>query len=264
MKLSDLTDYVALRRIVRNPAQVALFRKNRNPDRELVVEMRGQPSLYLRGGREDFHMFHRIFLRDEYRLATLPRAGRFGCVVDLGGNVGMFAARVAPEAERVITCEPLPLNLERLRKNTRGFQNVTVVPAAVSRQSGTLKMFAPRAEQMSGAFSAYGGSEQFDPDTSWEVPAVTLAELFDTQGVEHCDFLKVDIEGSEYDVLQALDDEMFKRIDRIHGEYHNVQPEEPRNRWETLEAWLRSKGYEVDVTYHRHKKNHGMFYARRA
>lgn len=240
-----------------------MFRKNRTLDRELVVEMRNQPPLYLRGGREDFHMFHRIFLRDEYRLGSLP-GGRLGCVVDLGGNVGMFAARVAPRAERVVSCEPLPVNLERLQKNTQGLENLTIVPAAVAGHRGTLKMYAPRVEKMSGAFSAHANPEEFDPDVSWEVPAVTLRELFDTQGVEHCDLLKVDIEGSEYDVLQAVDDATFQRIDRIHGEYHNVVPEEPRNRWETLEALLVSKGYVVDVTHHRHKKNHGMFYAQRA
>jgi len=262
VKLSDLWDYVALRRLVKNPGKVALFRKDRNPDHELVVEMRDQPPLYLRGGRSDFHMFQRIFLRDEYRLGTLP-AGGLGCVVDLGGNVGMFAARVAPEARRVVSCEPLPVNLERLHKNTRALDNITTVPAAVAGQSGTLTLYAPRLDKMSGAFSAYADSEQFNLDVSWEVPAVTLAELFNTHRVTHCDLLKVDIEGSEYDVLQATDDRTFSCIDRIHGEYHNVGPEKARNRWETLEALLRSQGYSVDVTHHRHKPNYGMFYARR-
>ncbi|MHC4077366.1 MAG: FkbM family methyltransferase [Planctomycetota bacterium] len=262
MKLSDLTDYLALRRLVKNPAEVVLFRKNRNVERELVVQMRNQPPLYLRGGREDFHMFHRIFLRDEYRLATLP-AGRFGCVVDLGGNVGMFAARVAPQADRVVSYEPLPVNLERYSKNTKGLENITAVPAAIAGQSGTLKIYAPRMEKMSGAFSAHANPEQFDEDMSWEVPAVTLAELFDAHDIVRCNLLKMDIEGSEYDVLPATDDKTFERIDRIHGEYHNVEPETASNRLEALEALLRSHGYAVDVVRHRHKPNHGMFYARR-
>jgi FkbM family methyltransferase len=263
LKLSDVTDYLALRRLVRNPGRVILFRKNRTSTSRLVVQMRNQPPLYLRGGRSDFHMFQRIFLRDEYRLATLS-AGRLGCVVDLGANVGMFAARVAPEAKRVISCEPLPINLEQLRKNTHGLDNVTIVPAAIAGGSGTLTIYGPREEKMSGAFSAHANTERFDPDVSWEVPAVTLAELFDTHGVTRCDLLKMDIEGSEYDVLEATEGRTLERVDRIHGEYHNVEPEEPRNRWETLEALLRSHGYAVAVTQHRHKPNHGMFYACRA
>src|SRR5262245_14629723 len=92
------------------------FRKRQREGLELEVRMRQGGPLRLRGGRADFHMFHRIFLRDEYRLRALL-AAPLECVVDLGANVGLFSARVAPLARRVIAYEPFPESFARLRAN---------------------------------------------------------------------------------------------------------------------------------------------------
>ena len=260
MRFSDMTDYLALRRLVNNAGEVARFRRNRDVEAELEVRLRSRPPLFLRGGRSDFHMFHRIFLRDEYRLRGL-RPGRLSCVVDLGGNVGLFSARVAPEADRVVVCEPVPFNFSQLERNTGAFENVVAVPAAVAGESGTLRIFSPREEKRSGAFSAHLDPESGDGSVACEAKAVTLDELFAQEGITHCDLLKLDVEGSEYGVLATLSDTGWECIQRIHGEYHNVEPKTPENRWDYLEGLLRTRGFRVEALPHRRKENHGMFFA---
>ena len=93
MRPEDFGDYLALRRISANPWRSLRFRKTRRPGQTLDVKLRQGASLALRAESNDFHIFHRIFLRDEYRLDALPE--KLGCVIDLGANVGLFAARSA-------------------------------------------------------------------------------------------------------------------------------------------------------------------------
>src|SRR6266508_6011309 len=52
------------------------------------------------------------------------------------------------------------------------------------------------------------------------VKAVSLKDIFDAHAVEQCDFLKLDCEGAEYDILFSLAVDYFRRIKRIAMEYH--------------------------------------------
>lgn len=50
---------------------------------------------------------------------------------------------------------------------------------------------------------------------------VSLQSLFDSKVFEKIDFLKIDVEGSEKEILWSLPDKYFERIDRISMEWHN-------------------------------------------
>ena len=261
MRITDISDWFLLRRLVTSPLTVMRFRRNPDPSAELELRLREAPSLYLRGGRSDFHMFHRIYLRDEYKLNSVGE-GRLGCVVDLGGNVGLFSARVAPYAERVVACEPVPENFAQLKRNTQEFSNVVAVNAAVAAESGTMRIFLPRTTKRSGSSSAHLDPGH-DPDSFHDARAVSFETLLQEHKISRCDLLKIDVEGSEYEILHSLSESAWECIQRIHGEYHDVGPEDPRTRWENCEAFIRSKGFRVQSAPHRHKPNHVMFFAER-
>ncbi|MEE8143456.1 MAG: FkbM family methyltransferase [Planctomycetota bacterium] len=260
MRPADISDLWTLRRIAANPFEVLRFRKNHSPEAELQVRLRDQPPLNLRGGKSDYHMFSRIFLRDEYRLRGLA-AGELQCVVDLGGNVGLFAARVAPLAQRVITYEPMEINYTQLLHNVELLGNVTAVCAAATGQPGSVRIYQPIADRLSGVYSAYGG--HLLSDEYVEVSAVTLDELFQKHQIERCDLLKLDVEGAEYEILHSASAETWGAIRRLHGEYHDVRPGERETRIDSFSAFLGSKGFRVETVAHRRKPNHGMFFARR-
>lgn len=260
MRLRDVRDWWLLRRLTRNAGQIVRFRKGYQQGERLSVEFRDRPSLHLRGGSSDYHMFHRIFLEDEYRLQGLAP---WECVVDLGGNVGVFTARVAPECKRVFTYEPEPDNYSRLQENTSGFPQVTVVNAAVSDQDGELRLFAPKNRELRGVFSIYQDGDLVSDDYC-TVPAWSLQSVFDQHGIERCDLLKIDVEGAEYPILGGASPETLARIQRIHGEYHDVNPEDPLTRIANFQRFLEERGFAVELLEHRRKPNHGMFFAHRA
>ena len=55
---------------------------------------------------------------------------------------------------------------------------------------------------------------------SVSVSATTLAEIFKQHGISQCDFLKIDCEGAEYEIMKEVPFEILAHISRIAMEYH--------------------------------------------
>jgi FkbM family methyltransferase len=248
LRTEDLRDYWKLRRDARNAWETVRFRKTRRPDGVLEVRWRdGRPPLFVPGGGMYYHVFHRIFLRDEYRIG---RRG-WGCVLDLGANLGFFSARVAPRAQRVIAYEPMQINWDLLRRNTTGFAHVEGVRAGVAAARGRVRL-----DFATGACA--GG------DVAGEtIETVSLDDVFAAHEIGRCDLLKIDVEGMEYEILDAASPEVLGRIAEIRAEYHDVKPDDPRTRINNFEAFLCARGFAVEVVPHPRKPNHGMLFATR-
>lgn len=257
----DFRYYVKLHKWVRNAWHVARHRRDRSG--EMRVQLRSGITLYLRGACQDFTIFDRIFLRDEYHVREYGDSVR-GTVVDLGANVGIFAARIAPQAQRVICYEPMSSNFAQLEKNVGGVPNVTLVRAAVGEMAGTARIHYPQDERISGGFSQFPRDALHKAGAYEEMPMVTLDQVFAEHHVAACDLLKIDTEGAEYGILYGASDETLARVQRISGEYHKVEEGGARARIEALSAHLAARGFQVTLVPKRGLENHGLFYAVRA
>lgn len=164
-------------------------------------------------------------------------------VIDVGANIGAFSVLAARKATngRVIAFEPEPDNFALLCENLsrNGCENVTPVRAAVTDRAGIVTLNL-------NADSGAGHSLHRDPSgRGVSVPAMTLADVFDAYAVELCDFLKLDCEGAEYDILYTLPRNLFGRVRRVALEYH-ADPAVKRDRGDELVAFLRGVGFRVD------------------
>jgi len=52
------------------------------------------------------------------------------------------------------------------------------------------------------------------------VNSISLQRIFDDNNIENCNFLKLDCEGTEYEILENLPTFYFKKIEKIVIEYH--------------------------------------------
>jgi FkbM family methyltransferase len=121
-----------------------------------------------------------------------------GIVYDLGANVGYYtllSAVLAGPRGRVFAFEPLPRNLEFLRRHLslNRIDNATVIEAAVTDRGGTVR-FEEDASTSKGRIGAQG---------SLEVRSVALDELVARERMPRPDLLKIDIEGGEFLALQG-------------------------------------------------------------
>lgn len=264
MRIADISDYWKLRKLVTNPMEVIKFRWKGKKTRgaSLKIDFKFGPSLHIRGGYDDFHIFHRIFLRDEYRVKDLLRQ-QMDCVVDLGSNVGLFSALMAPVTRAIYAYEPCPLNFDQITANLTSRSNITVRPEAVAGEDGTLHLYLPRNELRSGSYSSFSGSALLKDNDFYEVPAISLDTLFQRHAIINCDLLKLDVEGQEYDILYATSNKTYNKIKRIHAEYHYTWTNDNTKTITALASFLKTKGFTVDVAPKKNKDSQGMFFARK-
>jgi len=139
-------------------------------------------------------------------------------VLDVGAHIGLFAAYVGlryPDV-RVHAFEPFPENFELLRENVERnrVSNVRIYPFAISGDGRLLKM-ATNPENSGGA--TCHSLTLTDRYTNM-IPSATLDAVFDALDLERCKLLKIDCEGSEYEILLAT--RSLEKVEYLSGEFH--------------------------------------------
>jgi FkbM family methyltransferase len=179
-------------------------------------------------------------------------------IVDIGAGLGdftVFAARRTPHG-RVFAYEPAPDSAALLDENLRqnGLKNVDVFPYAVSRENGELRL-----DISGGVAVQYRTVGDTNPEgDKITVRSVALADVLSGLPGGACDFLKMDCEGAEYDMLLNLDEAALKRIRRICLEYHEgVTPYSHTD----LEKHFLARGWNVRTSPSRVRRELGFLYA---
>ena len=138
-------------------------------------------------------------------------------VIDVGAQVGavsIYLAKRQPLA-RIYAFEPVPANFKRLMRNLKanGVENVTAIHKAVTGDGRDLVLHLTM-DVNSGGNSAFG--------KGWKtitVPSTTLADFVRVLHIDRIKLLKLDCEGSEYEIVESSL-EMLDRVDVVRGEMH--------------------------------------------
>jgi FkbM family methyltransferase len=126
---------------------------------------------------------------------------------DVGANVGFTAlllSQAVGQTGQVVAFEPLPINAIRLRKNLaiNGVEHqARVVECAVTDFEKKLSFLAYK---WSGMGHIQGLRKiKFEPQESIEVEGITLDHFVFREGNAPPDFIKIDVEGAEANVLRG-------------------------------------------------------------
>ena len=71
-----------------------------------------------------------------------------------------------------------------------------------------------------------------------KVQCVTLPDIFRNNNLEHCDLLKIDCEGAEYDLLYNCPLEYLSQVTQMVVEVH--EGKEEKHNMKSLEKYLKS------------------------
>lgn len=117
-------------------------------------------------------------------------------VVDVGANVGEFSLFCHERGATVVAVEPDPVPLEALKLNASG-KRIEVIQRGLSDKMGVIPFYSS-SESADSSFVEPPSYTQID-----EVSAVTLDDLHSELGMPDIDFLKVEAEGYEPEVLRG-------------------------------------------------------------
>lgn len=139
-------------------------------------------------------------------------------IIDCGANYGVSVVwfkRVYPEA-RIVAVEADPNIFAMLQRNIdrHAYSDVTLLQRAVADASGSLAFQCIGADsgRLQADVASYGESSAAVVD----VATIRLDELI---GDERVDFLKIDIEGAELEVIRSCS--KLDQVNQMFVEYHS-------------------------------------------
>jgi FkbM family methyltransferase len=147
-------------------------------------------------------------------------------ILDIGANVGLFTLYAQDSASKVISVEPTPSHQNLFEKICGKYENVELVKAALSDKNEDVSFYtcnenSTQNSLVKGEGTAVGESPSDENKVT--VRGVTLETLLNEYNIEHVDFCKIDIEGSE---MIAITEETLKpvydKIDRMFIEVHST------------------------------------------
>ncbi|WP_280365925.1 FkbM family methyltransferase [Nocardia wallacei] len=138
--------------------------------------------------------------------------------IDIGANIGAVSVYAASLGARVIAVEPEPENLHYLFRNLTGND----VDDAVR-----VHQLAVSAARGRASITASHGNSRLDPaGLGFDVETITLADVFTLNGLDSCDVVKIDIEGSERDVIAGATLDTLRRIRYLTMEFDRADDAE--------------------------------------
>ena len=187
-----------------------------------------------------YHLYKDIFVSRIYQFESMRPDP---LILDCGSNMGMsvlYFKHVYPRA-RIIGFEPDPAIFPYLKENValNRLTDVQLHDAAVAGKKGILRFYS---DGLAGStLEEHLGGEVPDGWARYEVPVVCLRDYLD----EPVDFLKMNIEGAEWDAVQDSQDRL-RQVREMVIEYHHL-PGLPRTLHKIL-AVLHEHGFEYAVS----------------
>lgn len=201
-------------RVCRNWRQVISARTHQFPLDRFVLR---NGSILAFGGAPPFQIFQEIWRRNVYCREYPRRWHTPRTVIDIGANIGFFslyATHIWPQVQ-VFAYEPAPANFKWLQENIAASraEGIHLSDCAVAGSIG------PRTFYL-GDEPGWHSFWKDEKKVSTLVETTTLDEIITRTGRDRIDFLKMDCEGAEYEILGGREDLLREHIRFIAMEYH--------------------------------------------
>lgn len=257
-----------------------------------ICELPNNMTIVHQNRSETDFLFHELFERRSYfrhGIEITPDA----IVFDVGANIGLFSLSLprGPHAPKVFAFEPIPPIFNALRLNMQAYgMDATLFDFGLSSEAKTVEFsYYPHASILSGQFADQGeesatvkrflqaqaeiGAAPHLPDEKlsellserlvtekYTRTVKTLSQVIRDHAVKRIDLLKIDVEKSEYGVLQGIEAAHWPLIDQVVIEAHDGDGTLAK-----VGTLLVDQGFQVKIEQDRVLESSGMYcvYARR-
>lgn len=206
----------------------------------ITLELKNGLKIQLRVNSTDLIAFTHVWILEEYKKPGFEIFDN-DVIIDIGGHIGLFALYVSQFCKegRIYCFEPVKENFEMLQTNIKlnKLENIFAENLAVSRKDGNVTIYINNDES--------GHSIYIPSDNSIESESISLNTVFQKNEIMICNYLKIDCEGEEYEIIDSLNDDYFKQIEKMCIEYHFV--DEKPHLLESLISKIKSFSFVVST-----------------
>lgn len=220
--------------------------------KEIELIHRSGLRIKLRPDTDDLRIVKSNFVKKNYTRDFVPIT-KDSIVVDVGAHIGSFSIMAAKSAYKVLAFEPEPNNYRMLKKNMElnHLENMSIFEMAVSGISGYQDIYTYQGGS-SADYSLY--KRGITNIKTGRIPTISVEDIIRREDLPRIDFLKLDCEGAEHDILRNISFETAAKILGIAMETHSVPPGFSID----IPNRLRELGFEVKMS-----RNGGYLYAKR-
>jgi FkbM family methyltransferase len=206
------------------------------------------PTISLSNRAPYWYNYSEYFVLGKYA-KWLNKNTKYPVAVDIGANIGVFTEfLIRSKISRKITS--VECNAEAvadLRRNYEFNDNVTVIDKALSHNNEPITFYnCPENSIISSAIPPENIAQHragLLPSQKTIVETITIKDLVDR--LKHINLLKIDVEGSEYNVIENMDPALAEHIDTMFIECHFFE-KDYKEKYRKLIERVESMGYKVE------------------
>lgn len=164
---------------------------------------------------------------DDFKLEHIKEIEDGDIIVDIGCNVGLFSCLFAKvySCARVYAFDPNPVACmcARINRCRNSITNLEIFNKAIGAENKKDVEFYTTKDEISASVEKKYTSQR---DNMYKSDVVAFDEIFNNKllGIDRIKYLKIDIEGGEFDVINYICDkhpELIDKIDYLHLEIHS-------------------------------------------
>lgn len=165
---------------------------------------------------------------------------------DVGANIGYYTlleSKMVGDEGKVIAIEPSPINFKQLQKNIQNekAKNVELYQIAGGDQNGTIKFLLDPHSNLSRIIS--NEEKVREKGEIVDVPMKKLDSFLEASTIKTLDFIRMDVEGYEFNILEGMRNSIKKFRPAIQMEVHTRILGYKKT--QKLLEWFMSEKYEV-------------------
>lgn len=180
----------------------------------------GGKAVYCRSRSSDCQVLYSAFIA-QYHIPPFPlNFANRAAILDLGSNAGytmLHLKHLFPQA-RIIGVEMDKDNYDLCKMNVAALPDCEVIHAAIWMSNGRVTYSGKNEESYALHTGHQSEERQFDERTA---QSMTIESIIENYAISTIDYLKVDIEGVEIDLLEG-DLTWAKIVNQMYIEFHNT------------------------------------------
>ena len=231
------------------------FQKKMNCNIAFDIITINDTTLYLteKGTSNTLNILKREFSKDIYDFNNIKfKPG--DVVVDIGANIGIVSIYLAKKYPflKIYAFEPCRENYEHLLLNMK-INNITsetiIAHNKAITKDGRLVCMNLNPNNLGGSsldnIILIGGKKE---EKNSNIQSTTLSCIIDEYNIKKIKLLKIDCEGSEYEILYNTPTELLNKIEILRGEFHENKTLTKEFDIDKLYAYIKNYINDINVT----------------